>query len=322
MRKLAVLESFFRPHHREAVDTVAARCGFSVDYYPAFGLPAERAGEYEVIYGLPRTDVLQHATALKWFASGSSGVDHYSPDELYADPEHIMLTNSAGAYGTTISEHMVMVTLMLLRNMMPILESNRDHHWRAQQPQGTIFGSTVTMLGVGDIGTSFARRIKAMGASHIYGVRRSTKDADPAFDEMGTFADLPRLLPKTDILALALPSTPETYHILNEEMLSLLPPHAVVINVGRGRSIDENALRQALVEGRIAGAALDVFVTEPLPEDSPLWETPNLLITPHVSGNMTAAVTQDKQVEMFCRNLERYAAGEPLHNLVDRKRMY
>ena len=322
MRKLAVLESFFRPHHREAVETTAERCGFTVDYYPTFGLPAERAGEYEVIYGLPRTDVLQHATALKWFASGSSGVDHYSPDELYADPEHIMLTNSAGAYGTTISEHMVMVTLMLLRNIAPVLEFNKCHRWMAQQPQRTISGSTVTMMGAGDIGTAFARRVKAMGAAHVCGVRRSSKSSDPAFDEVGTFADLPRLLPKTDILALALPSTPETHNILNEEMLSLLPPHAVVINVGRGRSIDEDALQRVLVEGRIAGAALDVFVTEPLPEDSPLWETPNLLITPHVSGNMTAAVTQDKQVEMFCRNLERYAAGEPLHNLVDRKRMY
>ena len=301
MRKLAVLESFFRPHHREAVETTAERCGFTVDYYPAFGLPAERAGEYEVIYGLPRTDVLQHATALKWFASGSSGVDHYSPDELYADPEHIMLTNSAGAYGTTISEHMVMVTLMLLRNIAPVLEFNKRHRWMAQQPQRTISGSTVTMMGAGDIGTAFARRVKAMGAAHVCGVRRSSKSSDPAFDEVGTFADLPRLLPKTDILALALPSTPETHNILNEEMLSLLPPHAVVINVGRGRSIDEDALQRALVEGRIAGAALDVFVTEPLPEDSPLWETPNLLITPHVSGNMTAAVTQDKHFKFHIK---------------------
>lgn len=322
MRKLAVLESFFQPHHRAAVDETAARCGFTVDYYPAFGLPAERAGEYEVIYGLPRTDVLIHATALRWFNSGSSGVDHYSPDALYADPQNVVLTNSAGAYGTTIAEHMLMVTLMLLRNMPGIVAANARRCWLPQQPQRTVYGASVTMLGTGDIGTEFARRAKAMGAAHICGLRRSAKAADPAFDEVGTFADLPRVLPKTDILALALPATPQTHHILNDETLALLPRHAVVVNVGRGGAIDDGALCRALEEERIAGAALDVFHTEPLPEDSPLWGTKNLLLTPHVAGNMTAAVTRDKQVAMFCRNLERYAAGEALHHVVDRKRMY
>lgn len=322
MRKIAVLESFFAPHHRAAVDDTAARCGFTVDYYPAFQLPPERAHEYEVIYGLPRRSALKRATALKWFSSASSGVDHYSPDGLYADPEHVMLTNSAGAYGTAISEHMVMVTLMMLRKIVPILQANEKHHWLAQQPQRSIYGSSVTMLGTGDIGTEFARRVKALGAAHVCGLRRSVKPADPAFDEIGTFADLARVLPKTDILALALPATPETQRILNEDTLAMLPAHAVVVNVGRGSAIDEAAICRALNEGRIAGAALDVFDTEPLPADSPLWETKNLLITPHAAGNMTVSATCDKQVDMFCRNLENYAAGRPLDNLIDRKRMY
>ena len=178
------------------------------------------------------------------------------------------------------------------------------------------------MLGTGDIGASFAQRAKAMGAKSICGVRRTIKPADPAFDRIVTLSALDSVLPETDILVMALPSTGETVGVLSRERIALLPPQAIVVNVGRGTAVDQEALAEALNAGRIAGAALDVFVPEPLPRDHFLWETKNLLITPHVAGNMSLGYTRDKDVDMFCEDLENFAAGRPLAHLVNRKLGY
>ena len=130
------------------------------------------------------------------------------------------------------------------------------------------------------------------------------------------------VLPETDILVMALPSTAETVGILSRERIALLPDSAFVVNVGRGTAIDQEALCDALNAGQLAGAALDVVVPEPLPADHPLRRARNLLLTPHVAGNMTLGYTCDKSVQMFCDDLENYAAGRPLAHLVDRKRCY
>ena len=133
---------------------------------------------------------------------------------------------------------------------------------------------------------------------------------------------LDQVLPETEILVMALPSVADTVGILSRERIALLPRDAIVVNVGRGTSIDQEALMEALNAGRIAGAALDVAVPEPLPREHPLWSTRNLLLTPHISGNMSLGYTCDINVDMFCRDLENYAAGRPLEHRVDRKRGY
>lgn len=156
----------------------------------------------------------------------------------------------------------------------------------------------------------------------IRGVSRSGISKEDVFDEMYKVSDLDKLLPGTDVLAMSLPATAETENILNKERLALLPEGAYVVNVGRGSAVDEDALMEALESGHIAGAALDVFKTEPIPEGSRLWNTTNLLITPHVAGNLTLEVTKDRNVEMFCEDLKNYAAGKPLIHLVDRVRGY
>ena len=212
--------------------------------------------------------------------------------------------------------------VMLLRQMQPIGEAVRRREWLPPLPMRSICGANITVLGTGDIGTTFARRAKAMGARRICGVRRTLKGADPAFDRVMTMAELNTVLPDTDILVMALPSTSETAGVLNRERIALLPPHAVVVNVGRGTAVDQEALAEALNAGRIAGAALDVFVPEPLPKESPLWETKNLLITPHVAGNMSLGYTRDRDVEMFCEDLDNFVAGRPLAHLVNRKLGY
>lgn len=321
MRKIAILDDFMEPRHLALINDTAAQCGFAVDYFAGKSVSADRAGDYEVVYGLPKPRDLKVFTNLKWFCTSSAGVDVYTADELYARQDFI-LTNASGSYGVTIAEHILMVTLMLLRQMPAFERIIAARGWQQSLPMRSIYGSAITVLGTGDIGTEFARRAKALGASRIRGVRRTDKPGADCFDEIYTFDRLDEILPKTDILVMALPGTPETAGILSRERLALLPRHAIVVNVGRGSAIDQQALMDALNSEQLAGAALDVMVPEPLPQDSPLWETKNLLLTPHCSGNMSLAYTRDKDTELFCENLKLYTAGKPMKRVVDRRKGY
>ena len=322
MRKLAVVADYLNDSHRAHIEKMAGDAGFTVDYFTEGHLPQDRAGEYEVIYGTVPSKELKAATALRWFCCAYAGMDQWKDDALYHSPE-VMLSNSSGAYGVTISEHMVMVTLMLLRQMPTVQEWMHRHDWSDEKPpMRSVCGSRITVLGAGDIGTNFARRAKALGAGHICGVSRSGRNPDPAYDRMLPQEQLDQVLPETEILVMALPSVADTVGILSRERIALLPRDAIVVNVGRGTAIDQEALMEALNAGRIAGAALDVVVPEPLPREHPLWSTRNLLLTPHISGNMSLGYTCDINVDMFCRDLENYAAGRPLEHRVDRKRGY
>ena len=319
MRKLAVVADYLNDSHRAHIEKMAGDAGFTVDYFTEGHLPQDRAGEYEVIYGTVPPKELKAATALRWFCCAYAGMDQWKDDALYHSPE-VMLSNSSGAYGLTISEHILMVTLMLLRQMPTVQEWMHRHDWSDEKPpMRSVCGSRITVLGTGDIGTNFARRAKALGAKVIRGVRRTKKAGDPAYDEMYTFEELDSVLPKTEILVMALPATKETNHILSRKRIALLPEDAYVVNVGRGSAIDQEALMEALNGGHLAGAALDVCVPEPLPKDHPLWDTKNLLLTPHISGNMSLGITRDLDVELFCEDLRNYAAGRRLKRLVDRK---
>ena len=185
---------------------------------------------------------------------------------------------------------------------------------------GIVYGISAFSLSQ-DIGVNVAERLLGMGAAKIIGLSRSGRP-DPAFDEVYPISKLEELLPQTQTLIMALPGTAETHHILNRERIALLPRDAYVINVGRGSAVDQEALADALNAGLLAGAALDVFVPEPLPEDHFLWDTKNLILTPHVSGNLTLGYTCDLNVQMFCEDLANYAEGRPLNGLVDRKLGY
>lgn len=322
MRKIAVVGRTFQERNLKKIRDTAADCGFIVDFYTENKLTPETAAQYEVLYGLPSPKLLPLMTNMRWFHSCAAGVDAYVKEELYADPA-IVLTNSAGAYGPTISEHIIMVILMLLRRYYPTFaQLIADRDWVQEIPMRSISGSRITVMGTGDIGTCFARKAKALGAAHICGVRRTAKPAADCYDETVTYKELDRVLPQTEILVMALPGTPETNGILSRERIALLPANAIVVNVGRGSAIDQDALMDALNGGKIAGAALDVMVPEPLPKDHPLWTTKNLLLTPHCSGNFSLGLTEDINVERFCENLVLYSKGEPLKHLVDRKLGY
>lgn len=323
MRKIAVYVGFLNERYRDQIRTSAQTLGFSADFYDCGRDGAallDNIGDYEIIFGHPDPAWLREAGRLRWLCSDFAGVEAYLDEAIWPAPD-CLLSNGSGAYGPTISEHIVMVLLMLLRRMPEYQAALGERGWPYFTPIRSLAGSQVVMLGTGDIGRHTARRLKALGAS-VTGVCRGGQSDEPAFDRVEAIAGLDSLLPRADAVVLALPATVETAGILSRERIALLPPSAFVVNVGRGSAIDQQALVEALRDRRLAGAALDVMTPEPLPADHPLWSCPNTILTPHISGNMSLGVTCDLTVELFCRDLARYANREGLVNLVDRARGY
>ena len=321
-RDICVYLEFLTEAHKRKIQAAAQQAGFVPHFFglDQFEEAADCLQHCEVLYA-HSPELLRTAPAsLRWYCCAYAGVDPYCKDPtLFTNPE-CLLTNS-NVYGVTIAEHVVMVTLMLLRRMPEYIEVVRNHSWSNQLSIRSIRDNEFTILGTGDIGRHVAERMRGMGAAKIVGLSRSGRP-HPAFDAVYPISALDQMLPQTKILVMALPSTPETIHILNRERIALLPADAYVINVGRGTALDQAALAEALNTGKLAGAALDVMDPEPLPREDPLWDARNLILTPHVSGNMTLGYTCDRNVELFCEDLKNYAAGRPLAGLVDRTRGY
>ena len=281
--KIGVIIDFLTPAYEKTLRDTAARCGYDIVFFPSSKAAEGNVDDCTILYGHPSQRVIAGARNLKWYASCWAGVDRFCRDDLYQNPD-CLLTNASGAYGTTIAEHSVMVSLMLLRRQMEYTEIIREGDWRVL-PGGihSLHGARVTCLGTGDIGTEFARRVRAFHPASLTGVSRSGR-ANADFDAVHPVTELDQLLPETDLLFMSLIAALDSDHL--------------------------------------AGAALDVVVPEPLPADHPLRKAKNLLLTPHVAGNMTLGYTCERNVQLFCENLENYAAGRPMHHLVDRRKGY
>lgn len=322
-RQLAAVCGFLTEAHRREIAQAAEACGFAASFYGSNEEALPHLAETEVIYAAATGGghkLAQAAPKLKWFCSISAGVDALLKDGVL--PAGCQVSNSAGAYGVTIAEHLVMMTIMLLRRYPEYDDKVRRKEWASNLPIRSILGSRITIAGTGDIGTRYAERLRPFQPAKITGVNRRGRKPSDVYDEIVTQDELDRVLPETDVLVLCLPGTAETKHILSKERIAKLPETSFVINVGRGSAVDEDALAEALNGGRLAGAALDVFATEPLPPDSPLWTTKNLVITPHCSGKMTLAYTRDRSVSMFCEDLANFVADKPLLRAVDVKLGY
>ncbi|MBQ9007853.1 MAG: D-2-hydroxyacid dehydrogenase [Clostridia bacterium] len=260
------------------------------------------------------------APKLRWMCSSNAGVEPYLRPGAFASQD-VMLTNSSGAYGVTIAEHIIMVTLEMMRREAEYRGIVAGHGFRRDLAIRSLYGARVTMLGTGDIGRKTAARLRGFMPAGITGISRSGRPVRE-MDRVYPVSELDWILPETDLLIMSLPGTPETVHVLNEKRILSLPREAYLVNVGRGSAIDQRALVKCLREGHLAGAALDVFETEPIPPEDPIWDCPRLHITPHCAGNITLTYTRRFIVEMFLRDLENYAAGRPLLAQVDRERGY
>lgn len=275
----------------------------------------------DVIMGNVPVESIRKNDHLEWFQSNFAGPDPYLVPGVL--PENCAVTNATGAYGLAISEWMLGMWLGLCKDLFLYRDRQNRCEWDAiERPVRSVAGSRVLCVGLGDIGSSFARRAHAMGAQ-VVGVRRHAPDTCPSYCvRVVGQKDLDAELPQADLVALSLPGTDETIHMFDAVRIARMKPGAILMNVGRGTAVDTDALTEALRSGHLFGAALDVTNPEPLPADHPLWKLPNAFITPHISGRFSLPRTLDNIVDIFARNLCHYLNGETLDNQVSRSTRY
>ena len=268
----------------------------------------------QVILGNVPAAMLHGSPALEWLQTNSAGVEAYiQPGVLAGDT---LLTNASGAYGLAIAEHMLGMLLELFKKLELYRDAQKSGAWQSQGAVKAVYGSTVLVLGMGDIGGEFAARCKALGAK-VIGVRRSPRPCPEYADEVHLLEDLDSLLPQADVVAITLPGTDATRGLMSRERLAKMKEGAVLLNVGRGFIVDTEALCDALERGHLSGAGVDVTDPEPLPPTHRLWNIPTAVVTPHISGFYHLRETHERIVGIFLENLRHFQAGEPLRNLVD-----
>ena len=268
----------------------------------------------DILFGNVPPAMLEHFSHLQWMQTGSAGVEGYLKLDLWNSGA--FLTNSTGAYGLAISEHMLGTLLEIMKKLELYRDAQSTGSWQSQGKVKSIWNSTVLVLGMGDIGSEFGKRCKALGAK-VIGVRRTDRPKPDFADEVATLEKLDDLLPQADVVAITLPGTEATKNLFSRERINAMKDGAVLLNVGRGSIVDTEALCDALESGKLFGAGLDVTDPEPLPPEHRLWKIPTAVITPHVSGYYHLKETHERIVTLFAENLKRFIAGEPLRNQID-----
>ncbi len=275
--------------------------------------------EAEIIYGPdPPKNVIARAPKLKWIQTTDAGVDDFLDSDIIGSS--VIVTNTSGITAISIGECVLEMMLMFVKKMPLCFQLKQERQWKTFSLT-VLHSKTVGIVGLGSIGRQVARLSKVFGM-RVLATRRSTRSATRTrnVDILFSQDQLPQLLSDSDFVVLALPLTPETNNLIGEEELLTMKPTAYLINIGRGNIVDETALTRALEENWIAGAGLDVFVTEPLPVESRLWELPNVVFSPHVAGEIEDYDLQ--ATRLFADNLRRYLSGKRLRNVVDKKRGY
>ena len=256
---------------------------------------------------------MRRAGSLRWFHTFSTGTDH--PIFRVFTERNVALTNSSGANALAIAQTAIAGLLMLARGFPHWLDAQARGAWELQpMVPRSLDESTLVVVGLGAIGGEIARLGQALGLT-VIGVRRSPVRSSDPVDECVTPDELPRVLPRADFLALACPLTDATRQLIDASALALLPAGARVLNIARGAIIDESALIEALRSGSLGGAYLDVFATEPLPAESPLWSLPNVILTPHNSA--ASSGQRERESGYFLRNLLNWLRKEDLENRIE-----
>ncbi|MEX0332210.1 MAG: D-2-hydroxyacid dehydrogenase [Puniceicoccaceae bacterium] len=276
----------------------------------------------EVALGKFPRDVLGMAPNLVWFQQLGTGTEWLSnhPEAI----EHpFMLTNCSDDYGVVLAEHVMALILAVARQLPEHFAAQQRREWGdppfSDPRKFELRGKNLLLVGVGSIGMEIARRASGF-AMHISGLRSAPATAEAPFERMYGSDQLPEALSNADLVVNSLPLTPSTRGFFDRQAIGHMKPGACFFNIGRGQTVDEAALIEALQSGRLAGAGLDVFAEEPLPSDSPLWGLSNVIITPHDGGNHDKRY--ESWVETVFDNLQRFSTGEPLRNVVDKRSGY
>jgi len=308
---------------------------YPCDHRGADGFERDEAGERrwrelldraEVLFGIPGerpeelARVVREHSGVRWVQAMYAGAGQQvraaglTPEEL----ERVAVTTTSGVHAGPLAEFAMLGLLAFTKDLPRLLRDKRRRHWD-HYPVRELAGQTLLVVGLGEIGMEVARQASSL-RMRVIGVRHRRGRRSRWLAEVHAAAALPGLLPRADAVVVALPGTLDTEGLFDREMIGRMRPGAVFVNVGRGSVVDERALTEALLAGHLAGAALDVFATEPLPIDSALWDLPNVLLSPH-----TAALSvreNERIVELFADNLRRYLDGDPLRNRVDPVRFY
>ncbi len=275
----------------------------------------EQIATADAIIGSLAPDRLPAARNLKLLQLNSAGYDNYV-NPAGTVPADVRLTCAVGAYGQAVSEHMFAMLLALMKRLIGYRDDQRAHEWTDRGPVTTLANTRVLVLGAGDIGTHFARLCSAMGA-HVCGLRRHVGEVPEGFEAMRTMDELFDLLPDADVVASFLPSSDATRGLADKKFFDACKQGCYFVNGGRGDLVVQDDLIAALESTKLASAAIDVTTPEPLPADSPLWDAPNLFITPHVAGQFHLYTVLDNIAAIAAENLRHLAAGEPLRNEVE-----
>lgn len=268
----------------------------------------------DVIIGNPPAEMLIDSPNLKWLQLNSAGSDAYIKEGILK--KEVLLTNATGAYGLAISEHMIGVLLQLFKKLHIYRNNQKLHLWKDEGEVKSIYNSKILIVGLGNIGEEFGKRVKAFGAYTI-GVRRTNTEKPDFIDELYLMDKIDDILPTVDVVVLSMPSTKETYKMFSTEKLKLMKNGAVLLNVGRGNVLDTDALCDLVESGYLLGAGLDVVDPEPLPKDHRVWDIENIIITPHISGGYHLPETLERIVQLSAKNLRNFINGEKLTSIVD-----
>jgi phosphoglycerate dehydrogenase-like enzyme len=280
----------------------------------------------EVLFGIPGDspemlrEVIRRAPRVEWIQATSAGAGEQvraaglSPEELH----RVTVTTSSGIHAGPLAEFCLFGILAFTKGLPRLLRDKQEKHWD-HYPTRELKGTAMLIVGLGKIGLEVARLARSFGMRTI-GLKRHPDAELPHVDELHPSEDLKELVPRADAVVVTLPLTERTEGMVDQEAISLMKPGCVFVNVGRGGVVDEEALIESLENRRIAGAALDVFATEPLPPESPLWDLPNVLISPHTAA--LAESENERIVELFQKNLRLYLQEQPLFNRVDPQDFY
>ena len=301
--KVALLRSL----SKDSIDKVR-KCGVTVVEGPDYSA--------DIIFARNKLENLEKYKNLKWIQTTFSGADKFLTEEI--KKSNIIVTSSKGIYNTTVSEHAMSLMLALNRGLKPSILAQQKKEWKVFDEADELYGRTVGILGVGNIGENIARLCKAFGC-RVIGTSRSNKKSR-YIDKMLPAARLHELLKESDYVVICLPITEGTRHLIGKKEFAMMKKSAFIINVGRGPVIDENALIDALKKGEIRGAGLDVFEEEPLPISSQLWNMENVIMTAHYAGY--TPYHEERAVEIFCKNIRAFLKGKKMMNVVDKKKGY
>lgn len=282
-------------------------------------VPDEVLARAEVLMNYGDKSQIAPAKNVRYIHTISAGIDGYIDEVDRCHGSALPVTNGAGVYSDAVGEHVIALLLAVVHGIVPSVRNMAEKQWPAIPMLGNVNGKTIAVLGTGDIGNNAARICAAMGA-RVLGFKLHACEPFPPYSEIYTGDNgLDALLPQADAVLVCLPGSPFTKDMLDARRIGLMKAGSVLVNIGRGSIVNTEALMEALRSGHIAAAGLDVTDPEPLPPDHPLWDCPNVLITPHISG---LGASKQKHAEWFAENLRAYLEGRPQPGAVNREMKY